>query len=174
MTIFPDCKHLVVLSPAYGQCRSTLCDLVDNATTPTICNWCPVRGQGDDQRDLAPRQKLNVAGQGQRFKAITESDEGRQIDAEQPGIWRRAFSYGLALYRWRKKGKPVRDAQRIDEILAICGGCEHFQATDDGRHACGHCGCGGNFVGQFTGGLVEKIRMATEKCSAGNWPAEAD
>jgi hypothetical protein len=59
----------------------------------------------------------------------------------------------------------------VAEVFAICQGCEYFRAgATDEDGWCRLCGC----RLRRTGGLVNKIQMATEGCPAqpARWEAE--
>lgn len=80
-----------------------------------------------------------------------------------PGPVKRAARYSKAVARWIAAGRPTRSQDEIDALLAICQGCEHFNAD---ASACRRCGC--NLNNQRSG-LTNKLAMATEHCPLGKW-----
>jgi hypothetical protein len=97
----------------------------------------------------------------------------RTATKSRPSIARKASNVAVAQARWLAAGSPVRPEKRIAEIFAVCQECEHFRtgATID-QGSCGLCGC----CLRRRGGLLNKIRMATEGCPAQppKWEAEVD
>lgn len=80
-------------------------------------------------------------------------------------------NYAKAMAKWITAGRPRRNVEEVESILmAHCQPCDQFQATADGTHGCEKCGCKAVL---WTGGLREKISMATESCPVGKWEAEA-
>ncbi len=72
--------------------------------------------------------------------------------------------YALAVAKWVKAGRPVRDQAEVDRIFhELCRPCRDF---DGGRGSCQMCGCKVNHSG---GALRNKISMATESCPRGKW-----
>jgi len=85
-----------------------------------------------------------------------------------PPLRIRLSNYVRAMARWALAGYPERPPEAVLNILEICRGCRHFKATADEMHACEYCGCGG-IASKWTGGLREKITMATESCPIRKW-----
>lgn len=73
------------------------------------------------------------------------------------GNWREANR------RWEAAGKPVRSDEEITEIVAICQGCEHYNAKVQQCRLCG-CFCRNKGMARFN-----KPKMATESCPIGKW-----
>jgi hypothetical protein len=88
--------------------------------------------------------------------------------ARPPPLIKQIGTYLRAMARWALEGYPERPPERVAGILEICRGCPQFEATDDGLHRCRYCGCGGA-ASKWTGGLREKITMATEACPLRKW-----
>lgn len=86
-----------------------------------------------------------------------------QAGAERLGItWDDAKHYAAAISRWAAAGFPVREQAEVEQIESeLCQPCEHYR---DGR--CKRCGCQ---VTQSRIALINKIKMATEKCPIGKW-----
>lgn len=68
-----------------------------------------------------------------------------------------------AVVKWIAAGSPVRTQEQIDAAFDICKSCEFFKGEGDSG-TCQKCGCYVNRVG-----VLNKIRMATEKCPDGLW-----
>lgn len=90
------------------------------------------------------------------YHAKCKSSATEETQSTEPGLLRRGASFLTAVARWKAAGSPVRSPERIEEILAICQACEHFQ-----RSRCNKCGCA---VNKSPNGLRNKIAMATERC----------
>lgn len=71
----------------------------------------------------------------------------------EPSLWAKIGKFFTARSRWVAAGKPLRTAERIREIKALCAVCPH---RDIERNACRLCGCA----------LRMKIKWATEPCPA--------
>ena len=71
----------------------------------------------------------------------------------------RLFSRSQA--RWIAAGRPERSPERVAEIFALCQGCDQFRrGKSESEGTCRLCGC----RLRREGGLVNKIKMATESC----------
>ena len=86
-----------------------------------------------------------------------------------PTLVRKVKTFGKAVARWIKAGRPVRSPERVAELLAICQDCEHYSAKGPAGGKCKLCGCAVK-----RRGLQNKLRMATEACPAKppRWEAE--
>jgi len=88
--------------------------------------------------------------------------------AEMPPLSECVKRYSKAVKRWNKAGRPVRSKARVKEIFeTLCKPCKHYNAK---RKRCRLCGCrasSGNLA------LLNKIKMATERCPQKKWLAEA-
>lgn len=102
-------------------------------------------------------------------------EEARPLPAPppsaEPSVIRRAVALSWSLAQaeaaWIAAGKPVRSAEEIEEIYETqCQPCEYFKpGRSVGRGSCGQCGC----ALRKAGGVLNKIKMATEHCPAGKW-----
>lgn len=97
------------------------------------------------------------AGQPPRHQAAAGSP------AAMPGPVKRAARYSKAVSKWIAAGRPTRSQDEIDQLLAICQGCEHFNVE---ASACRRCGCN---INSQASGLKNKLAMATEQCPLGYW-----
>ena len=62
--------------------------------------------------------------------------------------------------QWGLNGFPVANDNLLEQRLAICGGCEFWDAAGfGGTGKCTKCGCS----------TQAKLRMATSKCPEGKW-----
>ncbi len=81
-----------------------------------------------------------------------------------PGIVAKASRYAVAVVRWVAAGRPTRSDSEAQAILeGFCRPCEHYTA----KGACRLCGC----CLEGKSGLSSKVRMATQGCPVGKWPA---
>tara|TARA_B100000519_G_scaffold195450_1_gene200517 strand:- start:410 stop:670 length:261 start_codon:yes stop_codon:yes gene_type:complete len=79
-----------------------------------------------------------------------------------PKHLQRVRNFTMALVKHAKNGAPKASQEVIDERLAICELCPHFQ----GQH-CNKCGCAckGNRV------FLNKLAWADQECPIGKWKA---
>lgn len=82
---------------------------------------------------------------------------------EYPSVGRQLISYASSVGDWALTGRKVRTDEEVEEILKICSGCKHFDAS---RGRCKACGCRMNTGGNA---VTNKIRMASEHCIKGKW-----
>lgn len=82
--------------------------------------------------------------------------------ADEPGLLRLVAKRRNAIKNWQAAGSPVRLADEIQRLLAICRRCPFF-ATDRLRGTyCGKCGCP---INERTDSPTRnKLAMATERC----------
>ena len=85
--------------------------------------------------------------------------------AEPPSLPKQLSSWAKAILKWEQAGKPVRTDEQVAAILEVCKGCKHFTGTK-----CKVCGCRVN-VGPHA--IINKARMATERCPRGKWGQDA-
>lgn len=78
-----------------------------------------------------------------------------------PSLPKRLSSWAKAILAWERAGKPVRSDEQVAAILEVCKGCKHFTGSK-----CKVCGCRLN-VGQHA--IINKARMATERCPRRKW-----
>jgi hypothetical protein len=122
--------------------------------TLSLCAICPQRDKPGGDVELARLYEVARVHLGEPARA--------------PSLPFRLSNYLGAMIRWAHADYPERGEQVVASILEVCRGCVHFKATSDELHACSYCGCGG-VASKWTGGLVEKIRMATESCPIRKW-----
>jgi hypothetical protein len=85
-----------------------------------------------------------------------------QGEPREPGMVRKAVRYAGAVARWVAAGSPERSADEVERIFdTICKPCEFFR-----EGSCRTCGCR---VARSGAALLNKIKMATEKCPKGKW-----
>lgn len=157
---------------------------VDNS----ICSQCPVRV-------IADKQKLKHAKKSTQSLPIVE-DSGypacefrintgelkcgvtglpvnqeicnrcvKDTKDETPNLFQKAVNYSKAVRRWIAAGRPVRTQEEIDKIYdEHCSGCAMFI---DG--VCNSCGCPAS---RDQPPLRNKLKMATEACPLGRFPAK--
>lgn len=82
---------------------------------------------------------------------------------------RKVVSVADAMGRWHAAGKPKRTPEEIARIFDdICRQCEHYEGDTAAGH-CRMCGC----QLRRSGGLLNKIEMATEECPMGKWGGDS-
>lgn len=91
-----------------------------------------------------------------RFPVRLAPIEPEPIPSQPPGILTRAVSFAGAVVAHVAAGMPEVDDAAHAARLAICGGCEHFDAPNV---ACLKCGCNTNL----------KARWADQHCPIGKW-----
>lgn len=62
--------------------------------------------------------------------------------------------------KWKKVGKPVRSAEKIQELFNICNACEHYIKNTETSGNCGICKCNLKNVA----GSLNKLAWATTRC----------
>jgi hypothetical protein len=83
-----------------------------------------------------------------------------------PSNAERAASLAGAAARWAAAGHPLRGEPEVRRIFQEhCRPCEHFEPRGDDAGTCRLCGC----RLKEAGGILNKIRWATENCPAGKW-----
>lgn len=86
----------------------------------------------------------------------------------EPGMVEKISRYASSTQNWIQAGSPIRNDEEVETVLSICRSnqCEQFVVNKDGETGhCKVCGCELNRMG----GLVNKIRRATEHCPIGKW-----
>jgi len=115
-----------------------------------VCKNC---GRGSMGRDLAEHFPDRI------FRPCTGTSSTPRKSA--------AWSAAEAHVKWLAAGCPVRSEAEIQEAFEICHSCNEFEPhaskTDCGT--CGLCGC----HLKRAGGILNKIRMATEHCPIEKW-----
>jgi hypothetical protein len=87
-----------------------------------------------------------------------------------PNFAARVGTFCMAIARWKLAGSPVRTSQRVNELLAICQGCEYLVNRDHPTQKCGACGCPINR--RTDKPTKNKLVLSTEACPIGKWSAE--
>jgi hypothetical protein len=145
------CKYTTVISDN-GEYRHT----------------CQREGCGQSQVSASPR--LRTLCRVQKAKPLRKSIKN-DVQA-MPSWMTRAKTFVSAEARWIAAGRPMRSDDQMAEIFAICESCEFFVGrVNGGEGVCRLCGCNLKRIG----GILNKIRMATETCPANppRWKAEA-
>jgi len=117
------------------------------------CSACPIAGQCVAERpgyDFACKfavgsdaEKLWLANQSAKLQG--------KPPAEYPSIVTQAGNLGKALVGFAKSGFKTVDDETHQARLAICQGCDQYDAD---QRRCKHCGCR----------TSAKLRMASESC----------
>lgn len=109
-----------------------------------------------------------VAAKGKPIARNCSARAAMLQQARLPGVVGKVRSLVAAEARWISAGRPTRPPESVKKIFeTICMPCEYFQAQGQSDGTCGLCGC----RLKQTGGMLNKIAMATESCPAGKWPA---
>ena len=79
----------------------------------------------------------------------------------------KARRYTASTMKWFAAGCPVRTDEEVKHILALCQAniCGAYESLSANEGACRECGCALNLYG----GLMNKIRRATEHCPKEYW-----
>lgn len=85
---------------------------------------------------------------------------GEPMPIQPPGLFKRLGTASKAAVRFARSGMATADQATVEERRSICRGCDRFDAEAD---MCRECGCY----------LAAKVRMASEACPLGKWPAVA-
>lgn len=93
-----------------------------------------------------------------------------------PPLAKKIHTYAIAASRWVRAGRPVRSDEQVAEIFhRYCEPCERLR---DGHCSHPQCGCAvsdptaeqSSLLGRvLPAGLVNKLRMATERCPEERW-----
>ena len=79
---------------------------------------------------------------------------------DSPNLKSMAKSFFGSVIKFARSGFPVTPLDVLEERLAICGGCEHWDAKAfAGTGQCNVCGCS----------TQTKLRMSTEACPLQKW-----
>jgi hypothetical protein len=93
----------------------------------------------------------------------TEVVKARSQAVTQPSLMQKATSLATSTAQWVSRGFPVVSESALTERLAICKGCEFWNAEGfGGTGRCQKCGCS----------TAAKLRMATASCPEGKWGVE--
>ena len=105
----------------------------------------------------------NYTGDLARLHAVCRVDKsGKPLPpSKPPSIIERAKHYAVASARWSAAGCPSRSDEEVEAILAICMTCKNYNGA-----GCNLCGCR---VNRKRAALLNKARMATERCPVGLW-----
>lgn len=88
---------------------------------------------------------------------------------EAKSLLEKAVSYTTALRKWVGAGRPERTQEEIEAIFnEHCSKCDMF---DKERKICNSCGCPSN---TNQPAIRNKLRMATEACPLGRFPAKVE
>ncbi len=141
----------------------TYCDLETELTEgDRYLHRCRREGCGRSFVSAAPRHQVMCRVQPEE-SMLTAMRSAKSAKRSPPSILRQAASFVSAEARWIGAGRPIRSEARVAEIFAICQACQHFRpGASELEGSCVVCGC----RLRRTGGLFNKIQMATEGCPA--------
>ncbi len=128
-----------------------------------VCPFCKTVELCPTDAVIIPDMDMITKAKTRKERRTAQSKES----ARQLGVpWKMAKSYAGALLRWHKAGYPTRTQGEVDRIHEEhCKPCEN---NIKGR--CKLCGCNVN-RGMA---LLNKIKMATEKCPVKKWEPNPD
>jgi hypothetical protein len=119
-----------------------------------------ILGNGEEILELNDRPQFDTVN---KTRQITRADAdfangvlgGRVVTPTEPTLAQKAKSLGLSVVGWAKAGFAMASAETLEARLAICRGCEFWDATGfGGTGKCSECGCS----------TQAKLRMATSTC----------
>jgi hypothetical protein len=147
------------------------CDLQTELTSgDQYLHRCQREGCGRTFVSSAPRHQVMCRVQPEGSAADVASSVSPPMSS--PSLFQKAASFVSAETRWIAAGRPVRSEERVAEIFSICQACERFRpGASELEGSCAVCGC----RLRSTGGLFNKIQMATESCplKPPKWTADA-
>lgn len=162
------------------KCRYLENDVCQIVKHRTGVDFKPAKAACDDCAKQIPPQRWNKVTLGLSWAALRKTDEAKykqkleewmplfkemsrhaKAATPKPGIVATGKRYVTAVARWMAAGSPVREDSEVDRIFAICLGCEHYNGK-----SCQVCSCR---VNKSQTALLNKIRMATEKCPKEKW-----
>lgn len=159
---------------------------VDNS----ICSQCPVRVIADKQKPKYAKKsqpslpvvqdsgypacefRINAGGLRCGVTGLGVDQEicnrcAKDSKMETPNLMQKAVSYAKAVRRWVAAGKPERTQEEVEAIYEEhCSKCAMFQ-----NGVCNSCGCPAS---TDQPPLRNKLRMATEACPLGRFPAKVN
>jgi hypothetical protein len=120
-----------------------------------------ILGNGDKVLELNDRpQSINLVN---KVAQITQADADfangvlgdRVVSPTEPTLAQKAKSLGSSMSDWAKAGFSMASTETLESRLAICKGCEFWDAAGfGGTGKCSKCGCS----------TQAKLRMATSAC----------
>ena len=119
-----------------------------------------ILGNGEEILELNDRPQFDTVN---KTRQITRADAdfangvlgGLVVSPTEPTFAQKAKSLGSSVSDWAKTGFSLASAETLEARLAICRGCEFWDATGfGGSGRCSKCGCS----------TQAKLRMATSTC----------
>lgn len=135
--------------------------------TDAACKVCLSLKESKTVNRVTVSLAVSEARHHSKEKMIDLLNQGKQYLSD-PTLTEKVVRYASSTENWIKAGSPVRTDEEVETILKICQSneCKQFQPHNDGQTGvCRVCGCELNKMG----GLVNKIRRATESCPLGKW-----
>ena len=113
----------------------------------------------DEQCKMCPRHVALV----EAAKAAEAATRGVPVP-NVPSLPYRLMTYTEAVAGWAAAGMPERSKEEVQRIFnEFCSPCDWYDGT---RQLCRGCGCK---VTQYGQAIVNKIKMATQRCPRGLW-----
>lgn len=133
--------------------------------TDEACKVCLSSNRPKSLNRVVVGISIAAASKDDKSKLPALVSRGRPYLTE-PGMVEKIGRYATSTQNWIAAGSPIRNDEEVEAALKICQGCEQFSANKDGETGhCKLCGCEVNRMG----GMVNKIRRATEHCPLGKW-----
>ena len=133
--------------------------------TDDACKVCLSSNKPKSLNRVVVGIAISAASKNDKEKVPSLVTRGRPYLTE-PGLVEKIGRYASSTQNWIAAGSPIRNDEEVDAVLKICQGCEQFSVNKDGETGhCKVCGCEVNRMG----GMVNKIRRATEHCPLGKW-----
>lgn len=170
------------------RCINKNADAYRTVVDSSICDSCPVRvfierkkKRGKQLGDLPIIETGNYpscefrTGRAEKRCGVTDlpvdPDKcnrcAKESKMETAKLLEKPMNYLAAVRKWFAAGKPERTDEEIKEIYEKhCSGCRMF---DKERQVCNSCGCPASTTQPA---LRNKLRMATEECPLGQFPAK--
>ena len=137
--------------------RRVMLPVVDTSDYPA----CEFRFK--NPKDATP--VCGVTGLGTDKEICTRCAKGSAVETKT--LLGKAMNYQAAIRKWFAAGRPERTDEEIQAIYEEhCSKCDMF---DKERQVCNSCGCPAN---KHQPALRNKLRMATEACPLGRFPAK--
>jgi len=175
------------------RCINKEADQYKQYVDGSVCNSCPVRvfmekkklkyakGSGPALPVIHSNEgfptceyRINVDGHTCGVTGLPVTREicnrcAKDSKEETPNLLQKVMNYSAAVRKWVAAGRPERTDEEIQAIYdEHCSKCSMY---DKERNICNSCGCPAN---KDQPALRNKLRMGTEACPLGRFPAKVE